>query len=360
MKKSLIALAVVAISGAASAQVTITGNYTYGYKTSTQAPNQGTAAQQGVQTVTQALAGGNNGNPNGDSSGFGIDTSLVTFSAKEDLGGGMNVAAEMNIDGLNRGGVSGGDSSLKLTTSVGRITLQTYKPVDYLSGGISGVGGVGMDNKVFPARGLKDSVGFDTKLGPVFVGVAHGEQASATGGSTSGVGMGLGAGGAGAAGTTGQRYNSLSVSYLGGALVANINYLAYDGRTDNVNTSYKDVIRSAASYDFGVAKVGAGFSVLTVTGGATLTDGLVAVSVPVNSALTLGANFATETLSGSIAQANVSASNGALDQTRTGYGLSASYALSKRTSLIANYANWLSAIGKDRSSETNLLVSHSF
>jgi len=360
MKKSLIALAVVAISGAASAQVTITGNYTFGYKTSTQAPNQGSAAQQTVQTVTQSLAGGNGGNPNGDAAGLGIDTSLITFSAKEDLGGGMNVAAEMSIDGLNRAGVAGGDSSLKLTTSVGRLTLQTYKPVDYLSGGISGVGGPGMDNKVFPARSLKDAIGFDTKLGPVFIGIAHGEQASASGGSTSGVGIGLGAGGAGAAGTTGQRYNSLSATYVGGGLIANVNYLVYDGRIDNVNTSYKDVIRTAASYDFGVAKLGAGFSVLTVTGGATLTDGLVAVSVPVGK-LTLGANFATETLNGSTVQAAIGATTaGALDQTRTGYGLSAKYDLTKRTSLIANYANWLSAIGKDRSNETNLLISHSF
>jgi predicted porin len=362
MKKSLIALAVVAISGAASAQVTITGNYTFGYKTSTQAPNQGGALQQGAQTITQALAGGNGGNPNGDASGLGIDTSLVTFSAKEDLGGGMSVAAEMNIDGLNRSGASGGDSSLKLTTSVGRLTLQTYKPVDYLSGGISGVGGPGMDNKVFPARGLKDAIGFDTKLGPVFLGIAHGEQASLTGGSTAGAGIGLGSGGAGAASTTGQRYNSLSATYVGGGLIANVNYLVYDARTENLNTSYKDVIRAAASYDLGVAKVGGGFSLLTTMSGATLTDGLVAVSVPVG-ALTLGANFATETVNGTVLQKyteTVTLPAGVIDQTRTGYGLSATYALSKRTSLIANYANWLSALGKDRSSETNLLISHSF
>lgn len=362
MKKSLIALAVLAASGASFAQVTITGNYTAGYKSSYQAPSTGGAVQQGAQGVTQALAGGSNGNATGDASGFGIDTSLVTFTAKEDLGGGMSVVAEMNIDGLNRGGVSGGDSSLKLTTSVGRLTLQTYKPADYLSGGISGVGGVGMDNKVFPSRGLKDAVGFDTKLGPVFLGIAHMEQASTSGGSTSGVGIGLGAGGSGAATTTGQRLNSLSATYVGGALIANINYLVYDGRTDNVNTSYKDVIRTAASYDFGVAKLGGGVSVLTTMSGATLTDGLLAVSVPVG-ALTLGANFATETLNGSVQQTYTGVGTlpaGALDQTRTGYGLSATYALSKRTSLIANYANWLSAIGKDRSSETNLLVSHSF
>nr|WP_315493727.1 porin [uncultured Rhodoferax sp.] len=359
MKKSLIALAVLAASGASFAQVTITGNYTAGYKSSYQAPRQGTAGQQAIQGVTQAIAGGSGGNAVGDSSGLGIDTSLITFAAKEDLGGGMSVAAEMSIDGLSRGGVSGGDSSLKLTTSVGRLTLQTYKPVDYLSGGISGVGGVGMDNKVFPSRGLKEGVGFDTKLGPVFVGLAHLEQASVSSSTTSGVGMGLGVGGAGAAGTTGQRLNSLSATYVGGALIANVNYLVYDGRTDNVNTSYKDVIRTAASYDFGVAKLGGGLSVLTTTGGSTLTDSMIAVSVPLG-ALTLGANFAQETSAGTIAQAALGVAAGDLDQTRSGYGLSATYALSKRTSLIATYANWLSAAGKDRSSETNLLVSHSF
>ena len=362
MKKSIIALAVLAASSASFAQVTITGNYTAGYKTSTNAPNKGTPLQQGIQSVTQALAGGSGGNPVGDSSGLGIDTSLITFTAKEDLGGGMNVAAEMSIDGLNRGGVSGGDSSLKLTTSLGRLTLQTYKPVDYLSGGISGVGGVGMDNKVFSSRGLKESVGFDTKLGPVYVGIAHLEQASVSSSTTSGVGMGLGVGGGGAAGTTGQRMNSLSATYVGGALIANVNYLVYDGRTDNVNSSYKDVIRTSASYDFGFAKLGGGLSVLTTTGGSTLTDSMIAVSVPVG-AMTLGANFAQETSAGTVAQTfpgPLPLIAGALDQTRSGYGLSATYAISKRTSLIANYANWLSAEGKDRSSETNLLLSHSF
>lgn len=360
MKKSLIALAVLAASGASFAQVTITGNYTAGYKSSVTSPSTVATGATLNQQVTQGIAGGNAGNATGDASGLGNDTSLITFTAKEDLGGGMSVVAEMNIDGLTRGGVSGGDSSIKLTTGVGRVTLQTYKPVDYLSGGISGVGGVGMDNKVFPSRGLKDAAGFDTKLGPVVLGVAHMEQASVSSSATSGVGMGLGVGGAGAAGTTGQRLNSLSATYLGGALVANVNYLVYDGRTDNVNTSYKDVLRAAASYDFGVAKLGGGVSVLTVTGGGTLTDSLIAVSVPAG-AWTLGANFAQETYNGTVVQAAIGVTTaGQLDQTRNGYGLSATYALSKRTSIIANYANWLPYAGANRNSETNLLVSHSF
>jgi len=279
MKKSLIALAALVAVSTAGAQMTITGNYTFGYKQSSTA-----AATTTAQSVTQNLAGGSGGNTAGDFSGLGIDTSLVTFTAKEDLGDGMSVAAEMNIDGLNRGGVSGGDSSLKLTTSVGRLTLQTYKPVDYLSGGVSGVGGAGLDNKVFPARSFKDSVGFDTKLGPVFVGYAHMEQASGTGAAasgTSGVGAGLGVGGQGSATTVGQRLNSLSVTYVGSALLANVNYLSYDNRTgapaDNV--SYKDVIRAAASYDFGYMKLGAGVSQLTVMSGGTLSDAIVSISI---------------------------------------------------------------------------------
>lgn len=366
MKKSLIALAVLAASGASFAQVTITGNYTYGFKQSTIASPSSLPAglPAGAAAVTQALSGGTGGNSAGDSSGFGVDTSLVTFAAKEDLGGGMSVAAEMSLDGFTRGAANGGDSSLKLTTSVGRLSLQSYKPVDYLSGGISGVGGVGMDNKVFPARSLKEAIGFDTKLGPVFVGIAHMEQAGGSTASTSGApgnGAGLGVGAAGAPSTVGQRLTSLSATYVGGPLIANVNYLTYDNRTDSSNTSYKDVIRTAASYDFGAFKLGGGFSQLTIMSGATLVDALVGVSVPFG-ALTLGMNYANETAKGFTAGAygtsNLPA--GAVDQTRNGYGLSATYALSKRTSLIASYANWLPFAGASRNNETNLLLSHSF
>jgi hypothetical protein len=369
MKKNLIALAVLAASGTSFAQVTITGNLIMGYKSSFSAPSTGSQASQIVQGVTQAIVGGSGGNAVGDASGFGVDTSQINFSAKEDLGGGMGLSADLSLAGADRSGesgsVTGRDASLKLTTGIGRFSLQSYKPADYLSGGVWGVGGVTMDNKVFPSRGLKESVDFDTKLGPVFVGIAHLEQASVSSSTVQGVGSGLGVGGSGAAGTTGQRMNSFSVTYVGNGLIANVNYLAYDGRIDNVNTSYKDVIRTAASYDLGFMKVGGGISVLTVTGGSTLTDSMVAVAVPVG-ALTLGANFAQETYANSVAQIlpvqgrAVSFAAGQLDQTRSGYGLSAKYDLSKRTSVIATYANWLSAVGKDRSTETQLLLSHSF
>ena len=358
MKKNLIAIAALALTGSAFAQVTITGSVIMGYKAST------TSAAAGLnQTVTQALAGGNNGNGSGSLGGFGIDTTVINFAATEDLGGGYTAAAELGFDGMNRAGVAGNDTAIRLTTPVGRLSLRSYKTADYLSGSFAAVGGVSMDNKVFPLRGLKDSIGFDTKIGPVALGYAHMEQASASNSVTPGVGIGLGAGGTGAASSTGQRLNSLSATYVGGSLIANVNYVVYDGRTDGLNTSYRDVVRAAASYDFGAVKVGGGVSTLTVMSGAVLNDTAISISVPVSAALTIGANYAAESLSGSMVQTSIGiTSNGQVDQSRSGYGLSATYALSKRTSIIANYANWLPyGVGvAQRNEESNLLLSHSF
>jgi predicted porin len=369
MKKTLIALAVLAASGASFAQVTITGTLITGYKSSFNPAM--TTANQTVSTVGNQLLGGLGTNPRGDSSGLGVDTSEITFTAKEDLGGGYSVQAKMQFDGVTRAGVAGGDSSLALTTTVGRLTLQSYNPVDYLSGGISGVGGVGMDNKVFQSRTFRDSVGFDTKLGPVYIGLSQSEagpsQNTATAANKPNNLLGLGRGASGAADTVDQRINSLSVTYVTSALVANLNYLSYDNR-DSVGTaasvtladkSSKDVIRAAGSYDMGSIKFGAGYSYGTQMSGATIVDALVAVSVPVG-ALTLGANYAAGTLSG--VSANSLACTGSVcDGTRTGYGLSATYALSKRTQVIANYASWMSVhVADARSTQTNLLLSHSF
>jgi hypothetical protein len=93
--------------------------------------------------------------------------------------------------------------------------------------------------------------------------------------------------------------------------------------------------------------------------GATLTNGALSGSMIFGN-LTLGANFATETAANTAAMAAFGLAAGALDQTRTGYGLKAEYALSKRTSVVASFANWLAYVGANRNSETNLLLSHSF
>ena len=374
MKKTLIALAVLAASGASFAQVTVTGSIISGYKQSSVSGAAGTglALQKNgaLASVADTFVGGSGGNATGDSSGLGLDTSTITFAASEDLGAGMKVDASMNIDTLNRGSVAGGDSSLKLTTSIGRFTLQTYKPVDYLSAGISGVGGAGLDDRVFSARVNRDSVGFDTKLGPVYLGIAQLEAGPSKKDKT--VALGLGVGSSGDASTVAQRINSYSATYVGGGLIANLNYLTYDNR-DNTDSTYKDVVRTSASYDFGFMKLGAGYSVTTTMAGATVKDSLVAASVPVGS-WTFGANYGAGEVNGSSIAANaidkakgagtaaaLQVGAGDLDGTRSGYSLTAAYALSKRTSVTASYVNWLSSpFAASRNNETTLLLAHSF
>jgi Gram-negative porin len=378
MKKTLIAAAVLAVSGAAFAQVTITGTAAYGYK---QSSNAGTATTKDkvLAGVADTFVGGSGGNSAGDNSGFGIDTSSITFAASEDLGQGWKIDGALNIDKSNRASIAGGDTSLKLTTSVGRLTLQTYQPVDYLSGGISGVGGAGLDDKVFSARVNRDAVGFDTKIGPVFVGFSH-LEAGPTKKDTS-VALGLGVGGGGDASSVAQRLNSFSVTYVGGPIIANLNYLTYDNRGDTDST-YKDTIRTAASYNAGFAKFGAGYSLTTTMAGATVADALVAASLPVG-AWTFGANYGVGDVQGStigfnasvaglmkqgltqvqaINQANaLGIKSDSLNGSRSGYSLTAAYALSKRTSLTGSYVNWLSSpFAAARNTEATLLLSHSF
>lgn len=351
MKKTLIALAAIAATSASFAQVTITGEYAYGWKQSSTDAMSGTKGQ-----TAKGLIGGTGGNTTGDSAGLGVDTATVTFASKEDLGGGYAAEASINIDTIVRGTVAGGDTSLKLTTPVGLITLQSYKPADYLSEGLSGVGGVTMEDKVFSARSLKDSAGFTTKLGPVYLGYSLSEQGTATNAPSDGTAanVGLGVGSQGAASAVGQRVSSYSATYVGGALKANLNYLSYDNQKKS-DVSSNTVIRTALSYDLGALTLGAGYSQAEQTSGAKIRDAILAVSVPMGS-FTLGANYAIQTL----ADTTILGA-GVADGSRNGYSLKGVYSLSKRTYFSASYANWSPVdTATQRNSQTVFLLGHTF
>ncbi len=317
MKKTLVALAALAATGA-FAQVTITGTLAYGYTQS---------------NTANALA-----------SGLGVDTAELVFAAKEDLGGGMSADAKLVLDTVAREGVAGGDSVLGLDTSAGRFQFYTAKGADYLSGGVAGVAGIGMDGKVFSARSVRDAVAYIAPMGGLTMTIAHMEGANL---------LGLGKGAAGsAADTVGQRVNVFGLGYKSGALAANGQFLAYDNRTDNSDASDKDVLRMSASYDFGNFKLGAGYSQGTKTSSATAKDALIGASMPMGS-LTLGAQWAQRKTDGFATAAN----NG----TKNGSGLSATYALSKRTSLAAVYRAWDNGPTNGiRDDKFDLLIGHSF
>lgn len=337
MKKTLVALAALAATGA-FAQVTITGNLIMGYEADHVSDR--TAATAGVVA--------------GDKSGLGIDTSEINFAATEDLGGGMKVTAKMQLAQADRGGISGGDASLAVSTGMATLTLATAKGADYLSGGVAKVGGNGFDGKVFSARTLADSATLAIPFGPVTVSLAHSEPANT---------LGLGSGAAGAQGTytatnwdnsvaagEQQRANRISVRYTAGALVADAGFAQYDQQGTATGNDKIDT-RVAVSYDLGSVKLGGGINVRSKNQG-TRTDTLVSVALPLG-ALTLGADWANRKTDDYAA----AASNGNV----SGYGLSADYALSKRTNLGMYYTNFKQALNAvENSSYTAVLLSHSF
>jgi len=333
MKKTLIALAVLAASGASFAQVTITGNLIMGY------------------AATSNGAGA-------DKSGLGVDTSEIDFAATEDLGGGLKATALMALAGADRsgesnstaaapaGGVYGRDASLTLSGGFGSFALKSVRGADYLSGGIANVGGVGFDGKITSGKSNADSVSYTSPAFSGFtVGLSHSEPSDV---------QGLGNGAAGSAGADkDQRKTSVSANYAAGPLTANVGYGVYDQK-GTTGTNVDNTATISAAYDLGVAKIGAGYEGRKLVKG-TRNDALIGVAVPFGN-LALNASFAQRQFNDTGLTTTSSA-----EGTRTGYGLQAVYSLSKRTSVIGNYRNWTAAIGDDKkSTETNLLLSHSF
>ena len=383
MKKSLVALAAVAATGA-FAQVTITGTLAMGWEDTQVAAAPTTAAATKAFTAYTALAGGSGGGytqtgntvlPAGEASGFGVDQSTqLNFAAAEDLGGGYKTTAKMQLSALDRGqGVQGGDTSLALLTPVGQLTVFNAQNTDYLSRGYAAVGAPTMDNKVFNPAGYLAGVNFATKVGPVIVGLTHAEAPTAK--TISSTTFSLGGGESGTNGL--QRLTSISATYSNGPLSVDGQYISYDNQTFigaiGCDCSYNNIVRARGAYDMGIAKLGGGYQVVTLTSGATATMSLLAASVPVG-AMTFAADYAQLATSGTAGNllvgltGNPAAQLGAnsLDGTRGGYGLSATYAFSKTTSASVQYTNWLyystnlSGSASTNNTQTEVLLTKSF
>jgi predicted porin len=328
MKKTLVALAVLAASGASFAQVTMTGEYTWGYKAT---------SVNGV-----------------DSSGFGVDYSNINFAASEDLGGGTKVSVKMGIDGADRSGdgtiiggagyTTGQDSNITLTGGFGKLMLATMENGQYLGNGIANAGDpvwIDLDGKVQSAKTNGDRIQYSYAFGPVTLGLQHLEAAA-------GLGEGVGS-----TGNTAQRRNLIEATYAAGGLTANVGYGAYDNQIDSpTSITSTNRVRASANYDFGVAKVGFGVENTKRTNG-SVTDTFLGANAPIG-ALTLGVSWASNKVdNGGVAAVT--------DGTKTGYGVGAAYALSKRTQLIANYRSYEATVNAaTRSTDTRLYIDHSF
>jgi predicted porin len=332
MKKTLIALAVLAASGASFAQATITGNYTFGYK-QTQAAN---AASQ---------------------SGIGTDTAAIQFGASEDLGGGLKASAKVSFGGANRGSaVAGEDAFVNLTGGFGSLTLGTVESANgLLAIGSSGAAGFGLDGTTNVISGSSniDVISYGLPLGSgLTLGASYVDR-----GATGATGLGEGSSGTSAA----QPSFTLGVTYATGPLALKLDATSWTRKNDAdvtaTNNSNDNRYRLSAGYDFGAVRVSGGYSRLALsntTGSAVRTEALVGVKVPVG-AVTLGLDFAQSTNANNAVAAAIAA-----NEDRSGYSLGASYALSKRTSVSASYLNWTTKGVDGTNTGFRTFVSHSF
>jgi len=294
MKKTMIALAAVAAVGAASAQVTLGGEFAYGYLSSTDAA--------GVTT-----------------SGGGRDTAQLAISAKEDIGNGYSVALSMKLNtGSFAAGASSDDQSLTLTTPIGAASFLIYKPGNWVTGASGGATWYGLDGYNLGARSTRDGMAFSAPLAPGLTAtVAWLEPANLLGEGT------------GNAGTTKQSLYSFGGKYASGPVMLQAAYLSYTNVTATDLTT-DNVTRLGGTYDAGVAKVGAAIQIGKAGGGGTNTETAISVSAPLSGNLSIAGMWASNKYD-MAASSPVAPQNG----TRSGYTLQAQYNLSKRTYVIA-------------------------
>jgi len=294
MKKTLVALAVLAASGASFAQVALTGQIGFGIQTSSD--------------KTGATAGG-----------LGLSDSNLVFTASEDLGGGTKVTAQLKLDGMSRKSVNGGDEFVSIAGGFGTVKMGLAEyDVDLPDQFGTFMGGttLGGRNNYNDSERRADFVNYSTSFGAFGVSVQHMEAEAA---------QGIGAGGAG---SKTQRLNTIAGSYAAGPLTVKADYSAYDNKDATIGNFYDNRTTLGGNYDLGVVKLGLGVQSMKYTVQGSALDTFVGVTVPVG-ALAVGVDFM-----------NTKWSDTGNDGTSTSWGIQGVYSLSKLTNIRVRYASY--------------------
>ncbi len=291
MKKTLIALAVLAASGAAMAQSSVT---VYGVADVWF----GSTKALGAKRVTKLEDGG-------------VSASRWGLMGTEDLGGGLkaNFLLEqgLNLDtGTDRTGsgfrrqayvgLSGGFGEVK----VGNV----YSAYDDISGAtnsafdsaLSAVGGVFQSNN-YSANPLNNLYYATPEFGGISGAVSYSLKEAAN---------------------TGVR--AFHVKYNGGPVYAGLAYQAQSPVGGGASDKYT---RINGSYDFGPAKLLASYGKEKLAAGDDTNEYQIGVDVPLSGALTLSGGFASSKTKNA----------GVTQSKRSGYGVALAYGLSKRTTV---------------------------
>ncbi|AGX87681.1 porin [Candidatus Symbiobacter mobilis] len=303
MKKSLIALAALAATGATFAQSSVN---VYGIVDGYFGATKNDADPKTLGATQTVIQSG------------GVNSSRIGFKGVEDLGSGLkaNFVLEQGFNVDDGGATAGQAFSRKayvgLTGGFGEIRLgKPYTAYDDI---------VGTANSVF-----------DSKLAPTTNVWISSDAYLANPGNTVYYAMPSLAGFTGAISLSfgedkttkldPSSVTSLNLQYADGPLYAAVGYQTEEPQGVNVvSTDYTTV---QASYDFGIVKVLGSYG--SVDDGNTTDEWQFGIDYPVSSALVLSAGFARST------------DDDAADTTRTGYGLGAAYSLSKRTTVYGGY-----------------------
>lgn len=338
MKKSLIALAVLAASGTAFAQssVTLSGKF-------------GVAYQKGLSGAATNKAN------------LGVTDGDVTFAAVEDMGGGNSAGASMTIRVRGRGnvdagpaectalpcpaanpGVGGRDATVFVAGALGRLTLGSIE----LGNGIKGRGW----------GGANVSLPTDLDNGGILSAAANADYAAwalptFVPGLTTTLLRVDGIGEPGNTATTRLAGTALVLGYKVGAVDVGLDYTKFSHNTATAAGADRKRVRTSASYDLGVVKLGVGMEDNKGTAGGTDYNGrqtTAGFSVPmgaVSAGMVYAKNDEKSTLSGDTAK---------------GWGLGVDYKLSARSVVNFSYADITRTTATRAGTEFRVRLMHSF
>lgn len=349
MKKSLIALAVLAAAGAASAQSSVS---LYGLADVYVGSVKNTIANPGSKTQTAVNSSG-------------LNNSRWGLRGSEDLGNGLKANFVLEAGFETDTGAAGSlgstfqrKSTVGLSGAFGSVELgRNYTAYDTLRAVTNNTAdtNVAVTNEVWQngstynangtinvsadyANRVSNSIRFDSAVYGGFSGsVAYGfgEDKTATTDATDNL--------------------SLHVKYANGPLLVGYAYQ----QQNTANSANKDTKFNllAGSYDFGVAKLVAGYNTVkrqqTATLGGEDKEYQFGVQAPLG-AVTLYAGYANS---------ENETTGGVTVSERSGYNLAATYALSKRTTAYAGYKNIEIDSGAGKGNEINAFavgVRHTF
>lgn len=324
MKKSLIAMAVLAASGVASAQSTVTlyglmDVYVGSTKNKLTVGNSSTSLRRTVV----------------DSGGF--NTSRFGFKGSEDLGGGLkaNFVLEAGFDastgaannytnpytGATSNAIFGRQSWVGLSGGFGEVKLgKMWTPFDE----VKGLGAGAFDANIFaPANAVWLSNNYNDRPGnsvyystPSFSGISAAAMYSFGENKSNAV-----AGPPAVAARGAGKIISANIQYAGGPVVVALAHQREEANSAAVTAKFTQL---NASYDLGVAKILAAYGQVKNSQGADKSrEYQLGVDVPLGGALVV---------SGGVARSKIDVTGGG-QITGTAVGLAAKYELSKRTFL---------------------------